>query len=130
MMTHRTVMTSSLRIKNFNNCKNWCFSSDIDYNCQSDVFSDVIYLIFCEPKRPLGAFAGAKRAAQACEARLYIIINRISIVRIRVIFVNIKFIKQTILKWISESINIYYPLETLCSITFSGSSRKTFACVC
>ena len=48
MMTHHSVMTSSLRIKKI------VFLSDIDSNSKTDVFIDVIYLIInqCEPRRP------------------------------------------------------------------------------
>ena len=76
MMTHLSVMMSSLRIK-FLKIDKFCdFSSDIDYNSRIDVFRDVIYLIInhCKPRRPKGASGGRKasasRTAQTSEARL------------------------------------------------------------
>ena len=42
MMTHHSVMTSSLRIKFFKIDKFGDFSCDIDYNSRTDVFRDVI----------------------------------------------------------------------------------------
>ena len=54
------------------------FSCDIDYNNRTD-FRVVISLIInqCDPRRPKGASGGhkvsASRAAQASEARLYLI---------------------------------------------------------
>ena len=53
------------------------FSSDIDYNSRTDVFTEVISLIInqCDPRRPKGASGGrnvsASRAAQAIEAGLF-----------------------------------------------------------
>ena len=49
-MTHHSVMTTSLRIKNFKIDKFCDFSSDIDYKSKTDVFKDVSYLIInqCE----------------------------------------------------------------------------------
>ena len=41
MMTHHSVMTSSLRIKIFKIEKFGDFSCDIDYNCRTDIFRDV-----------------------------------------------------------------------------------------
>ena len=76
-MTHHFVMTSSLLIKIF---KFGDFSSDVDFNTKIDIFSDAISLIInqCDPRRPKGASGGhkvsASRAAQTCEARLYILI--------------------------------------------------------
>ena len=77
MMTNHSVMTSSLRIKNFKIDKFGDFSSDIDFNTKIDIFRDDISLIInqCDPRRPKGASGGhkmsASRAAQASEARLY-----------------------------------------------------------
>ena len=57
------------------------FSCGIDYSRCTDVFRDVISLIIiqCDPRRPNVSFDGhnvsASRAAQSCEARLYIYIN-------------------------------------------------------
>ena len=45
MMTHHSVMTSSLRIKISKIDKFGDFSSDIDYSSKTDVFRDVIYHI-------------------------------------------------------------------------------------
>ena len=47
MMTHHSVMTSSLRIKN---------------SSKTDVFRDVIYYTInqCEPRRPMAQPAGTK----------------------------------------------------------------------
>ena len=42
MMTHHSVMTSSLRIKILKIDKFGDFSYDIDYNSKTDVFRDVI----------------------------------------------------------------------------------------
>ena len=78
MMTHHSVMTSSLRIKFFKIYKFGDFSSDIDFNTKTDIFRDVISLLInqCDPRRPKGASGGhkvsASRGAQASEARLYI----------------------------------------------------------
>ena len=69
MMTHHSVITSSLCIKNGKIDKFCDFSSDIDYNSKTDVFRDVISLIInqCKPgghKCPLAAQRKqAKRAA-------------------------------------------------------------------
>ena len=77
-MSHHFVMTSSLRIKNFQNDKFGDFSSDIDYHSRTDIFRDAISLIInqCDFMRPKGASGGhevsGSRAAQASEARLYI----------------------------------------------------------
>ena len=73
MMTHHSVMPSSLRIKNLKIDK---IKRDIDYNSKTEVFGDVISLIInhFDPRRPKGASGGhkvsASRAAQATEARL------------------------------------------------------------
>ena len=45
MMTHRSVMTSLLRIKILKIDKFDYFSSDIDYNSKTDIFRDVIHHI-------------------------------------------------------------------------------------
>ena len=42
MMTHHSVMTLSLRVKNFKIDVFGDFSWDIDYNCRAHVFRDVI----------------------------------------------------------------------------------------
>ena len=78
-MTHHFAMTSSLLIKILKIDQFGVFSSDIDYNSRTDVSRDVISLIInqCDPRRPKGASGGhkvsASRAAQASEARLYIL---------------------------------------------------------
>ena len=78
MMTHHSVVISSLRIKKLKNDKFGDFSSDIDYNSRKDVFKDVIYLMInqCHLRRPQDASGEHKvstsRAAQVSEARLYI----------------------------------------------------------
>ena len=56
-MTHHSVMTSTLRIKNLKIDKFVDFSSNIDFNSKTDVFRDVIPLITnqCDPRRPNGA---------------------------------------------------------------------------
>ena len=92
MMTHHSVMTSSLHIKNFKIDKFGDFSCYIYYNSRTDVFRDVISFTInqCDSRRPKGASGGhevsASRAAQASEARLCIYIyinnNRVLIVRI------------------------------------------------
>ena len=75
-MTHHSVMTSSLHIKNFKIDKFGDFFSDIDFNPKMDIFIDAISLIInqCDLRRPKGASGGhkvsASRAAQASEARL------------------------------------------------------------
>ena len=80
-MTHHSVMTSSLRIKNFKIDKFSDFSCDIEYNSETDLFRDVISLIInqCDLRRPKGASGGHKvsvsRAEQASEARLYNMIS-------------------------------------------------------
>ena len=61
MMTHHSVMTSSLHIKkSFKTDKFDYFSSDIDYNGKTHIFRDVISLIIthCEPRHPKGASGG------------------------------------------------------------------------
>ena len=60
MMTHHSVMTSSLRIKNFKIDKFGDFSSDSDFNSRTDILRDVIFLIInqCDPRRPKVAFGG------------------------------------------------------------------------
>ena len=61
MMSHHSVMIPSLRIKNRNDT--FCdFSSDIDCDSKTHVFSEVIYLIInhCEPRSPKGATAHTK----------------------------------------------------------------------
>ena len=81
MVTHHFVMALSLRIKNSNFV---IFSCDIDYSNRTDVFRDVIYLIIYQfySRRPKGASGGhkvsASPAAQASEARLYILYEKIS----------------------------------------------------
>ena len=61
------------------------FSCNIDYNCMTDLFQDVISLLInqCDPRRPKGASGGhkvsASRAAQANEARLYIYTHQSSL---------------------------------------------------
>ena len=78
-ITHHSVMTSSLLIKNFKIDKFGDFSSDIDYNSRTDIFRDDISLIInqCDSRRPKGASGGhevsASRAAKASEARLFMI---------------------------------------------------------
>ena len=61
-MTHHFVMTSSLLIKILKINKFGDFSCDIDYNSWTDVFRDVISLIFnqCNPRLPKGASGGHK----------------------------------------------------------------------
>ena len=79
MMTHHSVMTSSLRIHILKIDKFCDFSCDIDYNSRIDVFRDVISLIIsqCVLKPPKGASGGhkvsASRVAQASGARLYLL---------------------------------------------------------
>ena len=79
MITHHSVMKSSLLIKILKIDKFGEFSYDIDYNSRTDVFRDVISLIInqCDPRRPKGSSGGHKvspsRAAQASEVRLYTI---------------------------------------------------------
>ena len=81
MMTHHFVMTSSLRIKILIIDKFGDFSSDIDYHSRTDVFRVAISLIInqCAPRRSKGAsgghFVSASRAAQASEARLFLLIR-------------------------------------------------------
>ena len=76
-MTHHSVMTSSLRIKNFKIDKFGDFVSDIDFNTKMNIFRDAISLIINQYnlRRPKGASGGhevsASRTAQASEARLY-----------------------------------------------------------
>ena len=78
MMTHHSVMMSSLLIKILKMDKFGDFSCDIDYYSRIDVFRDVISLRInqCDPRRPKCASGGhkvsASRAAEASEARLYL----------------------------------------------------------
>ena len=75
-MTHHSVMTSLLCIKNLKLGKFGDFSCDIDYKSKIDVFIDVISVIInqCGLRRPQGASGGhivsASRTAHASEARL------------------------------------------------------------
>ena len=72
-MTHHSVITSSLRVKNLKIVKFCDFSCDVDYNSTTDVFRDVISLLInqCDLRRAFGGhFVSASRAAQASEARL------------------------------------------------------------
>ena len=77
MITHYSVMTSSLRIKVLKNYKFGDFSCDIDYYGGTDLLRDVISFIInqCNPRRPKSDSGGhkvfASRAGQASEARLY-----------------------------------------------------------
>ena len=72
MITHHSVMTSSLRIKIFKIDKFGDLSSDIDLNTKIDIFRDVISHIInqCDPRRPKGASGGhkvqRKQAKRAC----------------------------------------------------------------
>ena len=76
MMTHHSVMTSSLSINILKTDKYFDFSSDIDFNSKTDIFRDVSSLIInhCDPRRPKGV--SASRAAQASEAGLYILYRK------------------------------------------------------
>ena len=77
MITHHSVMTSSLFINSLIIDKFCIFLSVIDYNSKTDVFRDVIYVLFtqCELRRPMDASGGSEvyvcRAALAFDARLY-----------------------------------------------------------
>ena len=81
MMTHHSVMTSSLRIKILEIDKFGDFSSDIDFNTKADIFRDVNSLIIdqCDPRRTKGASCGHKVSAccapQASEARLSLLLK-------------------------------------------------------
>ena len=67
-------MTSSLRIKNRKLTNLMIFRVISIITVKTDVFSDVIYLNHCEPRRPNDASGGHKvsgsRTAQTSEARL------------------------------------------------------------
>ena len=65
MMTHHSVMTSSLLIKILKIDKFGDFSSDIDINTKMAIFRDVIFHIInqCDPRRPKGASGGHKVSA-------------------------------------------------------------------
>ena len=60
MMTHHPVITSSLRIKILKIDTFVDFSWNIDYNCMTDLFRDVISLLInqFDPRRPKGASGG------------------------------------------------------------------------
>ena len=68
-MTHHSVMTSSLRIKDRKIDLLYDFSSNIDYNRKTDVFRDVIYLIInqCGSRRPKVASGGHKVSVSTCK---------------------------------------------------------------
>ena len=76
MMTHYSVMTSSLLIKILKIDKFGDFSCDTDYNSRTDAFRDAISLMInqCDPRRLKGASGGHKvsvsHASQASESRL------------------------------------------------------------
>ena len=71
IITYRSVMTSSLRIKIFKIDKFGDFSCDIDYNSRTEVFRDDISLIInqCEPKRPKGASGGQSVCQPRCATK-------------------------------------------------------------
>ena len=75
MMTHHSVMTSSIPIKMLKIDKFGDFSWDIDYNSRTDVFRDGISVIInqCNPRLPQGASGGYKVSASfAVQASEYI----------------------------------------------------------
>ena len=85
MMTHHSVMTSSLRIKISKFGKFSYFSCEIHYNTKTDVFRDAISLIInqCDPRRPKGASGGHQpRSTSKRIALVYMNINRVLIVKI------------------------------------------------
>ena len=65
MMTHHSVVTSSLCIEILQIDKFGDFSSDIDFNSKKNKFRDVISLIInhCDPRRPKGASGRHKVSA-------------------------------------------------------------------
>ena len=67
MMTHHSVMKSSLHIKKIKIDQFGDFSCDIDYNSRIAVFRDVISLIInqCDLRSPKGATADTKRPPAA-----------------------------------------------------------------
>ena len=73
-MTHHSVMTTLLHIKNLKIDKFGNFSSDFDYNSKTDVFRDVVSLTIniyeprCSKRSSGGHFMSASRTAQASEA--------------------------------------------------------------
>ena len=77
MITHHSVMTSSLHIKKILAYKFGDFRSDIDFHAKIDIFRDVMSLIInqSDSRRPKGASDGhkvsASRTAQPSELRLY-----------------------------------------------------------
>ena len=78
-MTHHFAMTSSLLIKNLKFDKFGVFSSDIDFKIRW-TYLEMIYpvqLTNVTSRRPKGASGGhevsASRAAQASEARLFLL---------------------------------------------------------
>ena len=73
MMTHRSVMPSTLHIKILKIDKFDDFSTDINLNGKTDIFGDVISLIInqCNPREPLADIkcppaAQRKQANRAC----------------------------------------------------------------
>ena len=122
MMTHDSVMTSSLCIKNCKIDKFCDFSSDIDYTSKTDVFRDVIYLILnqCEPRRPLGASGrhkvSASRTPQASEARLF-----------SLIVVYVLDIGYSDSAWDRESLVklSLYPIKLVWNVIAWGTSNRT-----
>ena len=73
-MTHHSVMTSSLHIKNFKIDQFGDFSCDIDYNSRTGVFSDVISLTINQ-RDPGAHKVSDSRPMQASEARLFLMDN-------------------------------------------------------
>ena len=67
-MTHHSVMTSSLRIKNFKIDKFGDFSSDIDFKTKMDKFRDDISLIInqCHLQATEGSL---RRTRSVCQPR-------------------------------------------------------------
>ena len=72
MVTHHSVMTLSFCIKNLKFDKFGDFSCNIDYNCWTDLFRDVISLVInqSDPRR-LGRTQSVLQPAQRKHAYIY-----------------------------------------------------------
>ena len=66
MMTHHSVKTSSLLIKNFKIDKFCIFSSEIDFKSKMDIFRDDISLIIkqCHPQATEGSLRRTQSVRQ------------------------------------------------------------------
>ena len=72
MMTHHSIMASSLLIKILKIDKFCDFSCDIDYNSRTEEFRDAIYLIInqCDPRGASGGHSVRQPRSASKRSRL------------------------------------------------------------